>query len=182
MKALSPRTLIGRLLLLHLMALSAHGANADTTPNTTCKMTATFPDGTKFVEPCLMTILLAGQMNFNKKGWIRFRDTQNRSEVFSLNFFPPQEIKINASYTVTTDREAGYLNGIVQPAGAHEACHMNENFSSKAMIAFTAVGATDADYHGKLQVYPACYRDMGTPQQSVVPSGQVGAGTILIVF
>ena len=59
---------------------------------------------------------------------------------------------------------------------------MNKNFSSKATITFTAVGTTDADYHGNLQVYPACYRDMGTLQQSVVPSGQVGAGTIQIVF
>jgi len=182
MKALSARTSIGRLILLPLMTLFAHGANGATTPNAACKMTATFPDGSKFGEACLMTILPAGQNSFNAKGWIRFMDTQNRSNVFSLNFFPPKDIKTNVSYTVTTDRNEGYLNGIVQPAGAHEACHMNKNFSSRATITFTAVGTTDADYHGKLQVYPACYRDMGTPQQSVVPSGQVGAGTILIVF
>jgi len=164
------------------MTLFTHGANGATTPNTTCKMTATFPDGSTFGEACLMQIQPAGQNSFNAQGWIEFTDTQDRSNVFSLNFFPPKDIKTNVSYTVTTDRNEGYLNGIVQPVGAHEACHMNKNFSSKATITFTAVGATDAEYHGRLQVYPACYRDMGTPQQSVVPSEQVGAGTILIVF
>jgi hypothetical protein len=151
-------------------------------PNVTCKMTTTFPDGSTFAEPCWMTVLPAGQEMMAPKGMIRFRQVNNRTQAFNLNFFPPKEIKANIPYTASTDPKGGFLNGIVQPASAHELCRMNREFPSKATITFTAVGATSADYHGTLQAYPACYLNLDGAQETLIPSGQARSGTTKVVF
>jgi hypothetical protein len=164
-----------------LFAQSASAADG-AIPNAACKLTTTFPDGAKFADPCLMTILPAGQDAMAPKGWIKFFDTNKQDQVFSLNFFPPKEIKVKVPYTVTTDTKESFLNGIVQPAAAHELCRMTSKFPSTGTITFTAVGTTAADYHGTLQVYPACYVNLGTPQQTLVPSGKVGGGSMVITF
>jgi hypothetical protein len=164
-----------------LFAQSASGAN-DATPNAACKLTATFPDGFTFAESCLMTILPAGQDARAPKGMMQFLDVDRKNQVFSLNFFPPKEIKVKVPYTVTTDTMDSFLNGIVQPASAHEMCRMTKKFASTGTITFTAVGTTAAGYHGTLQVYPACYVNLGTAQQTLVPGGKVGGGTVMIVF
>jgi hypothetical protein len=145
-------------------------------------MTTTFPDGATFSEPCVMTILPAGQNSLAPKGSVRFLDSQNRSNVFSLNFFPPKQIKTNVPYTLTTDVNGSFLNGIVQQTSPRELCRMNKEFPSKATVTFTAVGATGPDYHGTLQAYPACYLNLGAPGQTLVPGGQARGGTTMIVF
>ena len=59
---------------------------------------------------------------------------------------------------------------------------MTKEFPTTGTLTFTAVGATGSQYHGTLQVYPACYVNLGTPQQTLVPGGQVGGGTTMVVF
>jgi hypothetical protein len=187
---LGGRSLPPFLLLLLLNAFFDHGAsgsnlpaNGDgTTSSSTCKMTTTFPDHSTFAEPCLVTIVLAGEDLLAPKGWIKFRDVNDRTQVFSLNFFPPKEIKANIAYPVTTETAESFLNGIVQPASSHELCRMTKKFPTTGTLTFTAVGATGSQYHGTLQVYPACYVNLGTPQQTLVPGGQVGGGSTMVVF
>ena len=162
---------------------SSLAANGDgTTSNDACKMTTTFPDHSTFAEPCVATILLAGEDSLAAKGWIKFRDINDKTQVFSLNFFPPKVIKANVAYPVTTDTMDSFLNGIVQPAGAHQLCRMTKKFPTTGTVTFTAVGTTGSQYHGTLQVYPACYVNLGTPQSVLVPGGQVGGGTTMVVF
>ena len=170
-----------------LFNLGASGSNLaanldGATSNDTCKMTTTFPDHSTFAEPCVATILLPGEDSTAPKGWIKFRDVNDKTQVFSLNFFPPKEIKANTAYTVTTDTADSFLNGIVQPASAHELCRMTKKFPTTGTVTFTAVGSAGSHYHGTLQVYPACYVNLGTPQQTLVPGGQVGGGTTMVVF
>jgi hypothetical protein len=187
---LSGRSLRPFLLLLLLNAFFDDGASGSNLPangdgatsSDTCKMTTTFPDQSTFAEPCLATIVLAGEDSLAPKGWIKFRDVNDRTQVFSLNFFPPKEIRVNTAYTVTTDSMDSFLNGIVQPASAHELCRMTKKFPTTGTVTFTAVGATGSQYHGTLQVYPACYLNLGTPQQALVPGGQVGGGSTMVVF
>ena len=50
-------------------------------------------------EACLVTIVLPGQETLAPKGWVKFRDVDDRTEVFSLNIFPPKEIKANVPFT-----------------------------------------------------------------------------------
>jgi hypothetical protein len=175
------------LLLSALFNLGASGSNlaADVggaPSNDTCKMTTTFPDHSTFADACVATILLPGEDSTAPKGWIKFRDVNDKTQVFSLNFFPPKEIKANVAYTVTTDTADSFLNGIVQPPAAHEICRMTKKFPTTGTVTFTAVGAAGSQYHGTLQVYPACYVNVGTPQQTLVPGGQVGGGTTMVVF
>jgi hypothetical protein len=185
-----PMTPFGSGLFLLLNVLFMAGASGATpgadldasTANMTCKMTTTFPDRSTFAEPCLMTIVAAGENSMAPKGWVQFLDVNKQVQIFSLNFFPPRQIKADIPYTVTTDNRESFLNGIVQPTSAHQLCRMTKKFSSTGIITFTAVGRASADYHGTLQVYPACYVNLGTPQQTLVPSGKVGGGTTLVVF
>jgi hypothetical protein len=187
---LSGRSLRPFLILLLLNAFfddAASGSNPPAngdgaTSSDTCKMTTTFPDHSTFAEPCVAAILLAGEDMLAPKGWIKFRDVDDRTQVFSLNFFPPREIKANIAYTVSTDTADSFLNGIVQPPAAHELCRMTKKFPTTGTVTFTAVGATSSQYHGTLQVYPACYVNLGTPQQALVPGGQVGGGATMVVF
>src|SRR6202790_5851489 len=82
--------------LLLLSALFSQGAGGSSlaadidggTSNDSCKMTTTFPDQSTFAEPCVATILLAGEDSTAPKGWIKFRDVNDRTQVFSLNFYP----------------------------------------------------------------------------------------------
>ncbi len=145
-------------------------------------MTTTFPDHSTFAEPCLATIVLPGEDLLAPKGWIKFRDVNDQTQVFSLNFFPPKEIKANIAYPVTTETAESFLNGIVQPASSHELCRMTKKFPTTGTVTFTAVGATGSQYHGTLQVYPACYVNLGSPQQALVPGGQVGGGSTMVAF
>jgi hypothetical protein len=184
---LSLRPFLLFLLVSALFNLGASGsslaANADgAASNDACKMTTTFPDHSTFAEPCVATILLAGEDSTAPKGWIKFRDVNDRTQVFSLNFYPPKEIKANVAYTVTTDTADSFLNGIVQPPSAHEICRMTKKFPTTGTVTFTAVGTAGSQYHGTLQVYPACYVNVGTPQQALVAGGQVGGGTTMVVF
>lgn len=191
MSVLSPRVSLSSslpfVLLTVLAAPVANGANPGASldegaPNVTCRMTTTFPDGSTFAEPCWMMVLPAGQDAMAPRGMIRFVEVNNGTRAFNLNFFPPKEIKVNTPYTATTDPRGGFLNGLVQPASPHELCRMNKEFSSKATITFTAVGTTSAEYHGTLQAYPACYRNLDAPQEALVPGGQAGSGTTKVVF
>ena len=175
------------LLFVLLNAFINHGAAESTndkgvTSNGTCRLTTTFPDHSTFAAPCVAMILLRGQDSMAPKGWIEFRDANNETDAFSINFFPPIEIKTNTAYTVTTDTPDSFLNGIVQPASAHQLCRMTKKFPTTGTVTFTAVGTAGSQYHGTLQVYPACYLNLGTPQQSLVPGGQVGGGTTMVVF
>lgn len=184
---LSMRPFLLFLLLDAFFNQSASGANFTTnsdgsTSSNACKMTTTFPDKSNFAEPCVATILLAGEDMLAPKGWIKFRDVDDRTQVFSLNFFPPREIKANIAYTVTTDTAESFLNGIVQPPAAKELCRMTKKFPTLGTVTFTAVGTSGSQYHGTLQVYPACYVNLGTPQQTLVPGGQVGGGSTMVAF
>ncbi len=187
------------LVAILFVAMWAHGGSRaplrandlqEEPPNNNCKMTTAFPDGSKFAEPCVMTVLPAGQVKQAPKGWVEFLSATEKAQVFSLNFFPPKEIKARVPYTVTTEivtgaasgLEADFLNGIVQPPGARELCRMNKKFLSKGTITFTVVGKTNADYHGALEVYPACYVNLGTPQEKLIPSGGVGGGKTIVEF
>jgi hypothetical protein len=175
------------LLLSALFGQGAGGSNlaADIdggTSNDSCKMTTTFPDHSTFAEPCVAAILLAGEDSLAPRGWIKFRDINDKTQVFSLNFYPPKEIKPNVAYTVTTETPESFLNGIVQPPAAHEICRMTKKFPTTGTVTFTVVGKTGSQYHGTLQVYPACYVNVGTPQQALVAGGQVGGGTTMVVF
>jgi hypothetical protein len=168
--------------VLPMRGAAASPLGTDPTTSDTCKMTTTFPDHSTFAEACLVTIVLPGQETLAPKGWVKFRDVDDRTEVFSLNFFPPKAIKANVPYAITTDTMESFLNGIVQPPQAHELCRMTKKFPTSGTVTFTAVGTTGAAFHGSVQVYPACYVNLGTPQQTLVPGGQVGGGTTLIVF
>jgi hypothetical protein len=189
-RSLSGRSLRPFLILLLLNPFFDDGASGSNLPangdgatsSNTCKMTTTFPDHSTFAEPCVAAILLAGEDMLAPKGWIKFRDVDDRTQVFSLNFFPPREIKANIAYTVSTDTADSFLNGIVQPPAAHELCRMTKKFPTTGTVTFTAVGATGSQYHGTLQVYPACYVNLGSPQQALVPGGQVGGGSTMVVF
>jgi hypothetical protein len=150
--------------------------------NTTCKMTTTFPDGSRFVDACVMRILPAGQDSNAPKGSVQFLDATRRNQVFSLNFYPPKQIKPNVPYTLTTDSMDSFLNGIVQQTSAHQLCRMNKRYATSGTVTFTAVGAAPADYHGTVQVYPACYVRLGTPQESLVPGGPSGGGATTVTF
>jgi hypothetical protein len=166
-----------------LLASRGAAADAPAKPLTSnCKMKTTFPDKSVFSDPCYVTILPAGQNQLAPKGMIQFMDAGHQVQVFSLNFFPPKEIKVTVPYALTTDTMESFLNGIVQPAGAHQLCRMTKKFPSTGTVTFTAVGKTDADFHGTIQIYPACYVNLGTPQQTLLPSGRVGGGTTEIVF
>jgi hypothetical protein len=185
--AISVRCLLFVPLFDLLLSAAAGGAapGADLeggTPNTTCKMTTKFPDGSVFTTACMMTILAAGQDSVAPKGSVQFVDTNRQKQSFTLSFFPPRQIKPNVPYTLTTDNMESFLSGTVQQTSAHELCRMNKKFSSSGTVTFTAVGATSADYHGSVQVYPACYMNLGTPQESLVPSGKTGGGTTTVVF
>jgi len=175
-------------LVVVLGALSMGGATGsplatDPTASTdACKMTTTFPDHTTFAEACVVTIVLPGENPLTPRGWVQLLDVGKRAEVFSVNFFPPKEIKANVPYAITTDNMESFLNGIVQPPAAHELCRMTKKFPTNGTVTFTAVGTTGAALHGAVQVYPACYVNLGTPQQTLVHGGQVGGGKTMIVF
>lgn len=168
-----------------LLACVANAPAADaitTPPPITCKMTAKFPDKSTFTEPCLVSVVLAGQEMTRPKGWIEFLDPQRRDHVFNVTFFPPNPIKVGVTYTVTTDTIDSFLNGIVQPADVHQLCRMNKKFLTTGTVLFTAVGSTAAEYHGSLQLSPACYLNLGTPQQSLVPGGKPESGAATVDF
>jgi hypothetical protein len=170
------------LLLLATTGAAAQGADLEGgTPNTTCKMTTKFPDGSPYSTSCVMTILAAGQNSFAPKGSVQFVDTRQQKQTFTLSFFPPKQIKPNVPYTLSTDSLESFLSGTVQQTSAHELCRMNKKFSSTGTVTFTSVGANSADYHGSVQLYPACYLNLGTPQETLVPSGKTG-GTVMVVF
>jgi hypothetical protein len=59
---------------------------------------------------------------------------------------------------------------------------MNKNFPTQATITFTAVGQTSEGSHGVLQVFPGCYKCMGTPQEVLIPGGADGGGTTTVEF
>lgn len=175
------------LLFVLLNAFINHGAAESTndkgvTSNGTCRLTTTFPDHSTFAAPCVARILPRGQDSMAPKGWIEFRDANSETEAFSMNFFPPAEIKANIAYPVTTDTADSFLNGIVQPTSAHELCRMTKKYPTTGTITFTAVGTVGSQYHGTLQVYPACYVNLGTSQQTLVPGGQVGGASTMVVF
>ena len=156
----------------------------ETGVNKNCKMTTVFPDKTKFTDNCFMTILPAGQSPVAPKGMIQFTDSNKKVNIFSLNFFPPKEIKPNVTYSLTTDTVESFLNGLVQvlPPDGLEQCRMTKKFPTSGTVIFTAVGATSDGFHGTLQVFPACYMYMGTPQRVLVPGGAAGGGTTTVEF
>ncbi|HXA35645.1 MAG TPA: hypothetical protein VNW26_04880 [Steroidobacteraceae bacterium] len=147
-----------------------------------CKMTTTFPDHTTFAEACVATIVLPGEDRLAPRGGVQLLDAGKRAEVFNMNFFLPKEIKPNVTYAISTDSTESFLHGIVQPPAAHELCRMTKTFPTNGTVTFTAVGATGAALHGAVQVYPACFVNLGTPEQTLVPGGQVGGGKTMIVF
>jgi hypothetical protein len=188
MKTSFPVFSVGSMLLgVVLGVLPVHGAagsplGIEPMTSDTCKMTTTFPDHSTFAEACLVTIVLPGKDRLTPRGGVQLLDAGKRAEVFNMNFFLPKAIKANVPYPITTDTMESFLNGIVQPPQAHELCRMTKKFPTSGTVTFTAVGTTGAAFHGTVQVYPACYVNLGTPQQTLVPGGQVGGGTTLIVF
>src|SRR6266849_4646258 len=82
------------LLTILITAFWAHGGSRahlrgndlqeEEPPNSNCKMTTTFPDGSKFADDCLMTILPAGQDKQAPKGSVQFLDVNAKARAFSL--------------------------------------------------------------------------------------------------
>ena len=173
-----------RALVLASMSLQTVGAAPPegAMPDNACKMTTTFPDHATFTDACLATIVLPRPDLFVPKGSVSFLDAGNKTEIFNLNFYLPLEVKSNVAYAVTTETKDSSLRGIVQPAQAKEQCRITKSFPTSGTVTFTTVGTTGAAFHGTVQVYPSCYLNMGTPQQTLVPGGQVGGGTTLVVF
>lgn len=158
----------------------AHGAPA--APAAACQMKTTFPDHASFEDTCLVTVVLPGQVPLAPKGWIKFLDSNEKTQVFSLNFYPPAQLKPHTPYIVTTDNVDSFLSGIVQPGNAQEQCRMTKKFPTSGTVTFSAVGTTAAELHGTVVVYPACYLNFGTPQQTLVPGGQQGGASTTVVF
>jgi hypothetical protein len=154
----------------------------DNPPSRHCQVAATFPDGTSWNGPCLISIIRAGEMMLAPRGVVRILDPDRHDEVLSISFYPPKEIKANVPYPLLTNEREGFLMGLIQPLPGQENCHMNHQYPSKGTVTFTAVGTTSVQFHGTLEAFPTCTIYQGTPQSRMVPGGTSGGGNTVVTF
>ena len=147
-----------------------------------CHVKQSFPDGTTWEGDCEFRITLAGAPLPGSKGMVTVKTPHGSSDLVSIAFVPPRDIQADHPYTLTVDRDAAFLNGMVVLSSGKEYCQMNRRKPAQGTLTFRTLGATSSAFHGTMEFAPTCDIHRATPQQREVPGNDAGGGRTTVTF